>query len=64
MFFYKFILSIFIALFVAACTTTPKDTAESSGSGSTGQLNLPSWFQHGAGKNAKLDADGRIYGYN
>ena len=35
-----------------------------SGSGSTGQLNLPSWFQHGAGKNAKLDADGRIYGYN
>ena len=36
MFFYKFILSIFVALFIAACTTTPKDTAESSGSGTTG----------------------------
>ena len=36
-----------------------------TGSGSTGQLNLPSWFSgYGNAKNAKLDADGRIYGYN
>ena len=36
-----------------------------SGSGSTGQLNLPSWFSgYGNARNAKLDADGRIYGYN
>ena len=36
-----------------------------TGSGSTGQLNLPSWFSgYGDAKNAKLDADGRIYGYN
>ena len=34
--FYKFLLSIFLAAFISACTTTPKDTAESSGSGSSG----------------------------
>tara|TARA_B100001123_G_C14996807_1_gene901898 strand:- start:104 stop:610 length:507 start_codon:yes stop_codon:yes gene_type:complete len=33
--FKKFLLSIFILLFVAACATTPKDTADSSGSGSS-----------------------------
>lgn len=32
--FYKIILSIFLAGFISACTTTPKDTAGSSGSGS------------------------------
>ncbi len=32
--FYKFFISIFMVLFVAACATTPKDTADSSGSGS------------------------------
>ena len=36
-----------------------------SGSGSTGQLNLPSWFSgYGNARNAKLDAEGRLYGYN
>ena len=33
--FYKFLISIFMVLFVAACATTPKDTADSSGSGSS-----------------------------
>ena len=33
--FYKFFISIFIVFFVAACATKPKDSAESSGSGST-----------------------------
>ena len=33
--FYKFFISIFMILFVAACATTPKDTADSSGSGSS-----------------------------
>ena len=33
--FYKFFISIFMVLFVAACATTPKDAAESSGSGSS-----------------------------
>ena len=33
--FYKFFISIFMVLFVAACATTPKDTADSSGSGSS-----------------------------
>ena len=34
--FYKFLLSIFLAAFISACSTTPKDTAETSGSGSSG----------------------------
>ena len=33
--FYKFVISIFMVLFVAACATTPKDSADSSGSGSS-----------------------------
>ena len=33
--FYKFLISIFLVLFVAACATKPKDTADASGSGST-----------------------------
>ena len=33
--FYKILFSIFIALFISACSTTPKDTADSSGTGST-----------------------------
>ena len=32
--FYKFFISIFMVFFVAACATTPKDSADSSGSGS------------------------------
>ena len=35
----KFLISIFILLFVASCTTTSKDTADSSGSGSSGEFN-------------------------
>ena len=34
--FYKFLISTFLVLFVAACATKPKDSADSSGSGSTG----------------------------
>ncbi len=33
--FYKFLISIFIVLFVAACATKPKESADSSGSGSS-----------------------------
>ena len=33
--FYKFFISLFMVLFVAACATTPKDSADSSGSGSS-----------------------------
>ena len=33
--FYKFFISIFIVFFVAACATKPKESADSSGSGST-----------------------------
>ena len=33
--FYKILLSIFIALFISACSTTPKDTADSSGAGTS-----------------------------
>ena len=37
--FKKFLLSIFLLGFVFACSTTPKDTADSSGSGSSGEFN-------------------------
>ena len=33
--FYKFLLSIFLVGFISACSTTPKDTADASGSGSS-----------------------------
>ena len=33
--FYKILLSIFLAIFISACTTTPKDTSDASGSGSS-----------------------------
>ena len=38
--FKKFLLSIFLLGFVFACSTTPKDTADSSGSGSSGEFNI------------------------
>ena len=40
--FYKILLSMFLAVFISACSTTPKDTADSSGSGSTGEFNTAS----------------------
>ena len=33
--FYKILLSIFLVVFISACTTKPKDTADASGSGSS-----------------------------
>ena len=40
--FQKFLLSILLLGFVFACSTTPKDTADSSGSGSSGDFNTAS----------------------
>ena len=37
--FYKIFLSLFLAVFIGACSTTPKDSADSSGSGSSGDFN-------------------------
>ena len=37
--FYKIFLSLFLAAFIGACSTTPKDSADSSGSGSSGEFN-------------------------
>ena len=39
---YKILLSMFLAVFISACSTTPKDTADSSGSGSSGEFNTAS----------------------
>ena len=39
--FYKFLLSIFLVLFISACSSTPKDSADSTGSGTTGVFNEP-----------------------
>ena len=40
--FYKILLSMFLAVFISACSTTSKDTADSSGSGSSGEFNTAS----------------------
>ena len=40
--FYKILLSMLLAFFISACSTTPKDTADSSGSGSSGEFNTSS----------------------
>ena len=37
--FYKILISLIMLIFVAACSTTPQDTADSSGSGSSGVFN-------------------------
>ena len=37
---YKILLSVFMVAFIAACSTTPKDTADSSGSGSSGTSSI------------------------
>ena len=38
----KFLLSVFLFVFVVACSSTPKDTADTSGSGSSGEFNTAS----------------------
>ena len=38
--FYKILLSVFMVAFIAACSTTPKDTVDSSGSGSSGTSSI------------------------
>ena len=38
--FYKILLSVFMVAFIAACSTTPKSTADSSGSGSSGTSSI------------------------
>tara|TARA_Y100001970_G_C14203805_1_gene842694 strand:- start:1351 stop:1854 length:504 start_codon:yes stop_codon:yes gene_type:complete len=40
--FYKFLLSILLLGFISACSTTPRDTADTSGSGSSGEFNTAS----------------------
>tara|TARA_Y100000741_G_C18109695_1_gene500359 strand:- start:133 stop:642 length:510 start_codon:yes stop_codon:yes gene_type:complete len=40
--FYKFLLSILLLGFISACSTTPKDTADASGSGTSGEFNTTS----------------------
>ena len=37
--FYKILFTLLLVVFVSACSTTPKDTADSSGSGSSGDFN-------------------------
>ena len=37
--YYRILLTFFLFAFISACSTTPKDTADSSGSGSSGDFN-------------------------
>ena len=40
--YYRILLTLFLIAFISACSTTPKDTADSSGSGSSGDFNTAS----------------------
>ena len=51
----KFLLSIFLFGFVAACSTTPKDTADSSGSGSSGEFNTASTTSEDEASSSAVD---------
>jgi len=51
----KFLLSIFLLGFVFACSTTPKDTADSSGSGSSGEFNTATTTSEDAVTTAAVD---------
>ena len=53
--FYKILLSIFLAVFISACSTTPKDTADSSGSGSSGDFNTASTTSEDVASTADTD---------
>ena len=53
--FYKFLLSIFLAAFVSACSTTPKDTADASGSGSSGKSDTVTSIDPSSGDESLLE---------
>jgi len=45
--YYKILLTLFLMVFISACSTTPKDTADSSGSGSSGDFNTATTSEEG-----------------
>jgi peptidoglycan-associated lipoprotein len=45
--YYKILLTLFLMAFISACSTTPKDTADSSGSGSSGDFNTATTSEDG-----------------
>ena len=45
--FYRILYTFFLVLFVSACSTTSKDTADSSGSGSSGEFNTATTSEDG-----------------
>ena len=47
--FHKILYTFFLVFFVSACSTTPKDTADSSGSGSSGDFNTATTTTSGDG---------------
>ena len=48
--YYKILLTLFLMAFISACSTTPKDTADSSGSGSSGDFNTATTSEDGTSK--------------
>ena len=45
--YYKILLTLFLMVFISACSTTSKDTADSSGSGSSGEFNTATTSEDG-----------------
>ena len=59
---HKILLSTFIAIFISACTTTPKDTTESSGSGSsTSSESVSSDIEPGSQEDLIVNVGDRIF---
>ena len=48
--YYKILLTLFLMAFISACSTTPKDTADSSGSGASGDFNTATTSEDEASK--------------
>ena len=62
--FYKFLLSFLIAVFLAACTTTPKSTSDTSGSGSS-SVDGDSPITAGSQEDLIVNVGDRVFfGYN
>ena len=53
--YYKILLTLFLMAFISACSTTPKDTADSSGSGSSGEFNTATTSEDGTAAGAAVD---------
>ena len=58
--FYKFLFTILLVGFVSACSTTPKDTADTSGTGASSDESTSASSTGDYSNNADLNIDGNL----